>query len=72
LNPRFADLVDELTDWPLSHRVVEGLPAEWGELRRAYPAGFPNHAVYYRVTEDEMIITRVLHAARDVGEALGE
>ena len=28
--------------------------------------GFPRHLVFYRLTEDEVIVTRVLHGARDI------
>jgi toxin ParE1/3/4 len=62
----------DLLVMPRRHRLLDDeLPGAAG-LRRTYPAGFPNHAVYYRVTEDEVIIMRVLHAARDAREALGE
>ncbi len=37
-------------------------------LRCSSISGFPNHLIfYYRSSDDEMVVVRVLHGARDLG-----
>lgn len=37
---------------------------------RVWPIrGYPNHLIYYRATDSEIEILRILHGARDVGMA---
>jgi toxin ParE1/3/4 len=41
-------------------------PAELRNIRRVSISGFPKHLVYYKIWDDEVLILRVLHGARDL------
>lgn len=48
-------------------------PASWAaEVRHRAVSGFPNHLIFYRVTDDGIEALRLLHAARDLGSVLSE
>jgi plasmid stabilization system protein ParE len=36
------------------------------ELRFTFPAGFKNHLVIYQVTDDSIVILRILHSDQDI------
>jgi len=45
--------------------------AELASLRMWFVEGFEKHLIFYRVLDDAVEIVRVLHAARDLNDALG-
>lgn len=65
-----VQLMRDLLEWPESHRRVFPDHPQLHDIRRAHPAGFPNHSVYYLVHDEAVEVVRVLHAARDVPGAL--
>lgn len=40
------------------------------DVRRWFVEGFPRYLVFYRVTDEEVIIHRVLHGSRDIRAVL--
>ena len=43
---------------------------ELGKVRRVLVTGFPKHLVFYRFHENELLILRVIHGARDLENLL--
>jgi toxin ParE1/3/4 len=43
---------------------------ELGKVRRVLVTGFPKHLVFYRSHENELLILRVIHGARDLENLL--
>jgi len=41
-------------------------PTELHGIRRVTISGFPKHLVFYRVEDNDVLILRVLHGARDL------
>jgi plasmid stabilization system protein ParE len=71
---RFLDSVErtarELCEFPRSGRAVER--SHLGELRSRQVHGFPNHLLIYIVEKDELILTRVVHAAMHLDDLNAE
>jgi toxin ParE1/3/4 len=51
---------------PLSGAPCRFNPAELHAIRRVPISGFPKHLVFYSVEDNDVLILRVLHGARDL------
>jgi toxin ParE1/3/4 len=71
---RFVDKVDETLQklcsistpgmpWLSENQRLAGL--RWAKVRR-----FPNHLIFFRVADDLLSVTRILHGARDLESIL--
>ena len=71
LSGRFLESLDELfarlREFPRSAPLVAG----YEDVRRAVVRGFP-FLVFYRAQPDQLVVLRVLHAARSDAERPGE
>jgi toxin ParE1/3/4 len=65
---RFLDAVEktarQLCEFPRSGRRVDR--SRLGELRTRQVQGFSNHLLVYVVEAEELVVARVIHAARDL------
>ena len=61
-----------LSETPLAGSVCPFASVQARELRIWRINGFPNHLILYRVSESELLIVRVLHAARDLDVLLDD
>ncbi|ABF41886.1 plasmid stabilization system [Candidatus Koribacter versatilis Ellin345] len=55
---------------PRSGPMLGGFEDLLGELRRIPVNRFPSHLIFYQVIEDEVLILRVRHGARDLASLL--
>ena len=61
-----------LAETPLAGAVCPFKSVQTKDLRIWRINGFPNHLILYRVSETELLIVRVLHAARDLDVLLDD
>jgi plasmid stabilization system protein ParE len=61
LGVQFADAIDEAVERIASNPLA--FPAVYGETRRAVVRRFP-YGIYFRVLQDEIIVTAVIHGRR--------
>ena len=61
-----------LAETPLAGSVCSFASVQTRDLRIWRINGFPNHLIFYRVSESELLIIRVLHAARDLDALLDD
>lgn len=40
--------------------------SELRDVRRTFVTGFPKHLIFYRFTEEELLVLRIVHGARDL------
>jgi toxin ParE1/3/4 len=73
---RFLDAVEnelaKLAEMPGMGTRREFTRPELQGIRSWRVKGFENYLIFYRVTEQALIVQRVLHGARDIEKALGE
>ena len=51
---------------PAAGRLCAFRPRELRDVRRTTVAGFPKHLLFYQSREEEVVILRVVHGARDL------
>ncbi len=61
-----------LAETPLAGSVCPFASVQTRDLRIWRIHGFPNHLILYRVSDSEILIVRVLHAARDLDVPLDD
>jgi plasmid stabilization system protein ParE len=61
-----STLLARLERFPESAAVYESPSPRYAGLRTAQLSKFRNHAVYYVVTPEGILVVRVLHASRNV------
>lgn len=68
----FVETAHGLIEFPEAHAIYDVSPYRERGFRKVAIKGFPNHLIFYRVTERGIEICRVLHGARDIPETLGD
>jgi plasmid stabilization system protein ParE len=61
---------DALPSKPQSFAVLDRAVLPDLELRFSKPAGFSKHLVVFQVTDDSVVVLRVLHSSQDIDAAL--
>lgn len=62
----FIETANELLRFPEAHAVYDASPMREQQFRRVAIRGFPNHLMFYRLTDEGIEVCRVLHAAMDL------
>jgi plasmid stabilization system protein ParE len=61
---RFDEAMTKLGERPAIGRTREDIARRLGTIRSLAIDGFPNHLIFYKETEDAVLIVRVMHGAR--------
>jgi toxin ParE1/3/4 len=70
LTTNFLRSVERLVHHPRIGRVAETPASSADELRWLPIDGFPNHLIFYRVAQDQLIVVRIIHGARELESIL--
>ena len=68
--PSIRSAVSAIKANPRSYAVLDRQVLPDLELRFCKPAGFKSYLIIFQVTDDSVVILRVLHASQDIDAAL--
>jgi toxin ParE1/3/4 len=67
----FDETVKDIANLSEMGNIWETDIARFAGLRWWAIQGFPNHLIFYRLFDDQIVILRVLHGARDLQDLFG-
>lgn len=62
----------DLLEFPEAYAVIDLEVGQELGLRKRSVKGFPNHLIFYIVSDDAVVIQRFIHGARDLPAAIRE